>query len=126
QSDKPSDRVAAILALKNLDTVEVKNTLTALIAKDTTPIAEKIASVETMTEILKGCPPSDITELLSSPRAGLRALACDLVLESQDQRLVPLIVPCLFDDAQEVRLAALSCVGISQVKNLVNYNSKEF
>jgi HEAT repeat protein len=128
-SQHPSDRVGAIQALRSCESAEVKKALIDVVASETAPLYEKVAAIDSLSQIVQNLDYAHIAELVSSERAFLRALACELMVERQElvrgeeKQFIPLITRCLFDSSFDVRYAALQCAGMY---GEIDIDSKEF
>ncbi len=109
-------RLEVIRAIGQLRITTLRDDLKEIIADRKTLVEEKAEAIIALVQMYDGVKGDHLLDLLTSNRAGLRQLACELVsyfdLHSNAKDLVPL----LQDASPDVRAHALHTIGLLRVK----------
>jgi len=104
-------RIAAIKAAGKMRMRKAKPALFKMIGSQEVYDELLAAAVTAIAQIEDSADGIDVAALVKQKRAGLRLLACELVMHFRDHKRVPLIVPLLRDRNPSVRAAALLTLG---------------
>lgn len=111
-------RLQAIRAIGSMHIHEAKDDLVTIITSPNHMAEEKAAAIEAIVHLSDTVERSEIEKMAQSNRAGLRLLACEVVVHCDLSRDLDLIIPLLRDHCAEVRLAALEVVGLLRLKTI--------
>ncbi len=101
-------RLEIIKALGVLKIKSLHNELKDIVAKDTIDAETKATAVAALTNMMEKASVDDLSELVMSDRAGLRLVACNIVLSTGEANEV--IEKLIGDSNSDVRMAALQAV----------------
>lgn len=90
----------------------LKPQLHALVQSEKPMLEERHAAIQALVNISESIELAEIERLASSPRAGLRHLACTLAGHFQIAEAKPIALRLLGDTHPDVRIAALNAVGL--------------
>ncbi len=108
-------RLEVIKAVGQMRLLSTRDKLKEIIAHPKTLAEEKSAALISLASMYDQVEEAELKSLIKSDRAGLRQLACEVIsfLELTDH--VPLILPLLEDASPDVRISALSTLGLLRV-----------
>lgn len=115
-------RLQLIQTIGYLDLKEEIETLKEIVSSHQSSVEEKgcaIASIVNMTEDIND---KELQSLLSSKRAGLRSLACDIIAHLDLEQSMEGTVKLLEDPAPQVRIAALNTIWQVYAKGYLQPN----
>ena len=110
-------RLAAIEAMGLMEIPQAKPRLLKLLANPQATAEEKGAAIEALVASLEDAQREEIEQLVQSNRAGLRELACAVVLALGLERDTDLMIRLLADHHADVRAAALRTLGVLRIKS---------
>jgi HEAT repeat protein len=94
--------------------MSLKPELVKIVANSKTIAEEKVQAILALVQMYDGVRTEDLNSLLSSPRAGLRQLACELIAYFDLRSDVPKLNKLLKDSSPDVRVHALRTMGLLQ------------
>jgi HEAT repeat protein len=109
-------RLEAIRAIGQLRITSLREELKEMIADKNTLVEEKAEAIIALVQMYDGVRESDLKDLISSNRAGLRQLACELVSYFDLHGNVKDLVPLLQDASPDVRSHALHTIGLLRTR----------
>jgi HEAT repeat protein len=109
-------RLEVIRAIGQLRITSMREELKEMIADKKTLVEEKAEAIIALVQMYDGVRGDDLKELLTSNRAGLRQLACELVSYFDLHGNVKDLVPLLQDASPDVRAHALHTIGLLRTK----------
>ncbi|HUD01005.1 MAG TPA: hypothetical protein VMR37_01645, partial [Rhabdochlamydiaceae bacterium] len=109
-------RLEVIRAIGQLRITSMREELKEMIADKKTLVEEKAEAIIALVQMYDGVREDDLKELLTSNRAGLRQLACELVSYFDLHGNVKDLVPLLQDASPDVRAHALHTIGLLRTK----------
>ncbi len=109
-------RLEAIRAIGQLRITSLREELKEMIADKNTLVEEKAEAIIALVQMYDGVRESDLKDLISSNRAGLRQLACELVAYFDLHGNVKDLVPLLQDASPDVRSHALHTIGLLRTR----------
>jgi HEAT repeat protein len=109
-------RLEVMRAIGQLRITGLREELKEFISQKNTLLEEKAEAIIALVQMYDGVRPEDLKELISSNRAGLRQLACQLVSYFDLQNHVADLVPLLQDASPDVRTYALHTIGLLRAK----------
>jgi len=109
------NRIELIKAIGAMKIKSLKPQLVALLSNQKSSAEEKAAAIQSIINLMDTVERQELINLTSSPRAGLRLLACQAVAHFDLQKDLDLILPLLNDNSSEVRAAVLQLLGILRV-----------
>lgn len=108
-------RIEAIRAAGAMRMNNAKPRLLELIADETIHDSEKAAAIKSVILMADDVEVSQLKQLVASDRAGLRALACELVAHYDQKENAHLLIPLTKDYHAAVRAAALQTLGLLRI-----------
>lgn len=111
-------RFEAIKAVGNMQIKEAWSDLLSIISSSDRMAEEKAAAIQSLVLMLDTVQHEEVVQLAKSDRAGLRLLACEVVIHCGLERDLDQIIPLLNDHSYEVRAAALEVIGNLRVKTI--------
>lgn len=111
-------RVELIRALGRLEVASARSQLEQTVGSMTAPIEERLAAIEALVAMTDQIEEGELRRLLTHSRAGMRQLGCQLIAELDLRDKVDLMVPLLKDARPDVRVAALSSLGLLRVEGV--------
>ena len=112
-TSSPHERILSMLSLAAASNSEIQEKLSQVLFEETTSANEKMAAIHAMAYCLPNRLPEEITPLLSSNRALLRAAACQIALHIDcPDSLLKQIQPLVYDSCPQVRYSALTTLGL--------------
>jgi HEAT repeat protein len=105
-------RLEIIKAIGQLRMTTLKNALKEIVGNPKTIVEEKVVAIFALVGMYDTIDVSELNALLSSPRAGLRQLGCDLVTNLELKDRIGDVLVLLRDSSPDVRMAALNAVGL--------------
>lgn len=109
-------RLEVIKTIGQLRITGMREELKLMIADKKTLVEEKAAAIIALVQMYDGVRESDLKELLTGNRAGLRQLACQLISHFDLHANVKDLVPLLQDASPDVRAHALHTIGLLRIK----------
>lgn len=109
-------RMEVIRAMGQMHMVEMKGALREIVASDKSVPEEKWAAIISIVAMMEEASHEDLQVLASSPRGGLRELACEIIAQLDLIDELDLVAPLLHDPRADVRLAALNVFGLMRVE----------
>ncbi len=107
-----------IRALGVLRVKEAKPKMREIIAKQSTLIEEKASAILALVGMYDAVSKEELSELLSANRAGLRRLGSELIAHFNCKDEVDRLIPLLSDDSPDVRISAMSTLGLLRIDTL--------
>jgi HEAT repeat protein len=104
-------RLEAISAVGELNIVSAKNELKKIISNDLCHFEEKAQAIQALVSLLDGVNEEQLTELITSDRAGMRMLACEMVAFFDQTQNVDKLLPLIEDSHPRVRAKVLRTIG---------------
>ncbi|MDF2577487.1 MAG: conserved putative secreted protein [Chlamydiales bacterium] len=86
-----------------------------LLKRDNLPLKIRKEGMRALVQLLKHLPSNELSVLLKNEASLMRQLACEIIIEYPQQDLIPVILPLTNDRSSEVRVAALTAVGIADI-----------
>jgi HEAT repeat protein len=120
-----STRLEAIKAVGKMKICETCEDLVAIISSDHSSAEEKAAAIEALVTITEEIDREKIQVLVKSNRAGLRLLACELLVHFEQRDDVDLLLPLLKDYHAEVRAEALQALGLLRVASIEGHSTAD-
>ncbi len=111
-------RLEVIKALGAMEVKEIEEPLKKIIISSRTTLEEKGAAIASLVTIYEDVGEEAFSKLVSSKRAGLRHLACQIVSHLDLKEKAPAIEKLLDDPTSDVRIAALNTMQFLGLKNL--------
>jgi len=109
-------RLTAIETAGQLKMREARPLLEKIVASDRKLDEEKALSISTLASLYETISRNDLLKLIQSKRAGLRQLACEIVVQLELKKLVDDLLPLLADPSPDVRIACLSALGLLEIQ----------
>ncbi|MBI2743502.1 MAG: HEAT repeat domain-containing protein [Chlamydiales bacterium] len=109
-------RLEVIKAVGQLNIAAAQELLKELIANPRTLIEERGYAMLALVNMYEKVEKADLDQLLRSKRAGLRELACQIIAHLELHERIEDLFPLLNDTSFEVRLAALNCLGLLDLR----------
>lgn len=109
-------RLEVIKTIGQLRITSLREELKEVIADKTTLIEEKATAIIALVQMYDGVRASDLKDLLTSNRAGLRQLACELIGHFDLHGHVKDLAALLQDASPDVRSHALQTIGLLRTK----------
>ncbi|MGH2639721.1 MAG: HEAT repeat domain-containing protein, partial [Rhabdochlamydiaceae bacterium] len=109
-------RQEVIEAIGQLRIMSLKPELVKIVANSKTMAEEKVQAILALVQMYDGIRIEDLNDLLSSRRAGLRQLGCELIAYFDLHADVPKLNKLLEDSSPDVRTHALRTLGLLQEK----------
>jgi HEAT repeat protein len=109
-------RQEVIEAVGQLRIMPLKAGLVKIVASPKTMAEEKVQAILALVQMYDGVRADDLNNLLASPRAGLRQLACELITYFDLHAETPKLNKLLRDASPDVRVHALRALGLLNVK----------
>lgn len=126
QKEKTGDvRLEVIKALGKMKLFESKKYLLAIIAHNEASAEEKEAAIQSLVHLVETAERKEMELLVNSSRAGLRLLACKVIVHCGLKRDTDLLVALLKDHNSEVRTAALHALGMLRINHYNNIPLQE-
>ena len=110
-------RLEVIRAIGAMGIEEAKNDLLSLISSDKAMFEEKYLAMESLVQLYDQIEKKHIKRLISSKRAGLRHLACEIVSHFDHPLAKEEILKLLKDPSADVRISALNTIGLIKKKD---------
>lgn len=104
-------RLEVIRAIGELRVADAKDGLKIVIANDRSHSEEKAAAIEALVALSEGIDSHQLSQLVSSNRAGMRMLACELVAYFDQVRDVEMLFPLFNDPHSDVRAKMFQTIG---------------
>jgi len=111
-------KLEVIRAIGILKMQQGKDTLREIIAHSKTLAEEKATAILALVSMYDALPEEELQKLLVSNRAGLRHLGSELIAHFDAREKADLLIPLLEDDLPEVRVSAMSTLGLLRVNTL--------
>lgn len=111
-----SIRMQAIKALGAMHIRSQEPFLFATLSNPSTSAEEMKGCVESLVLMLDEIKPQALANLTKSDRAGLRLLACEVIVKLDLNEQITLVMPLLKDSHSGVRAAALQALGLLQIR----------
>lgn len=108
-------RLDVIRAIGHLKMSEAKAALKAIIGNSKTLVEEKATAIIAFVSMHDSIELVELNSLLTSNRAGLRQLGCEIITHLELRDYGARIFPLLHDSSPDVRLAALNTLGILNI-----------
>lgn len=108
-------RLEVIKAVGKLRMSEQKETLKEILSHPRSLAEEKAAAMGALVNLYEGIDDRELIALTQSGRAGLRELACEVIIHLDLKEKVSLILPLLDDSSPAVRQAALGTLALLEV-----------
>ncbi len=109
-------RLAAMEAASSLKMVEARPILENIISKERSLAEEKGQAIVTLASLYETISKEDLQRLITSKRAGMRQLACHVVVELERRDFIDDLLPLLKDSSSDVRIACLTALALLEVK----------
>ena len=109
-------RLEVLRTIGKLRITALREELKNMIADKRTLIEEKAEAIIALVQMYDGVRENDLKDLITSNRAGLRQLACELVRYFDLHKSVKDLVPLLQDASPDVRAHALHTIGFLRIK----------
>ncbi len=109
-------RLTAIETAGQLKMREVKPLLEKIVASERKLDEEKALSIITLASLYETISKKDLSKLVQSKRAGLRQLACEIVVQLELKEFIDDLLPLLADPSPDVRIACLSALGLLEAQ----------
>jgi HEAT repeat protein len=113
-------RLEVIRSLGALRVIQAKKTLCDIIASSRSLAEERANAMIALVSMYDQLQPEELDRLILSNRAGLRHLASELIAHFNDRTHVDQLIPLLQDDSPDVRISAMTTLGLLSIKNLKN------
>ncbi len=107
-----SVRLAAIRAAALMHMEHLQPLMREIAANKRASTEERLAAVVAAAELMEDVEEQDLEFLATHSRAGMRMLACEAIALLDRSDRLDLLIPLLSDSRPDVRLSALSCVGL--------------
>jgi HEAT repeat protein len=118
-------RLEVIKSIGEMRLLAAKPELTAIIANDKSSSEEKSAAIHSLVTLLDSIDKEEVARLASSNRAGLRLMACEMVVHFFQTESFEYIFPLLHDHCSAVRMAALQVLGTLRIRDYQGKPSSE-
>lgn len=105
-------QLEVIQALGEMRVKEASEELKAMIAHPRSSIEQKGAATSALVSMYRDLEKAELDILLSSNRAGLRGLACDIVAHLDLEEHLDAVALLLNDSSSDVRISALNTLGL--------------
>ncbi|MBS3904679.1 MAG: HEAT repeat domain-containing protein [Simkania sp.] len=109
-------RLSAIEAAGSLKMTEASSILEKIVSKDRTLTEEKGLAIVTLASLYDTISDEDLQRLVTSQRAGLRQLACQIVVQLELKGSIDALMPLLEDPSPDVRIACLSALAFLEIE----------
>lgn len=116
-------RAVGLMQIKSLE-----KELIAVLELERSSLEAKGAALASLVDLKEKVTPEEIQKLIQSNRAGLRALAAELILMQNKKEDLPLLIPLLKDPHGDVRRTAVYTLGVLRGEidqSLINDSSPE-
>lgn len=118
QSEKDRKvRCEVIKAVGKMNIAQSQPHLLAILADDRTSLDEKTSAAKSLIHLLDELARPELIKLVSSNRAGLKLLACQVAAHTRNIENSDLLIALLSDNHPEVREAALYALGLLDGKH---------
>lgn len=107
----PKVRAEVIKAIGNMKIKSAKDDLFTIVADSKSSAEEKAAAIQAIVGLLDTANRDEVRALAFNDRAGLRVIACKIVLLFDLLNEIDLVYPLLKDPCSEVRSAAIGTLG---------------
>ncbi|NGX39289.1 MAG: hypothetical protein KR126chlam1_00613 [Chlamydiae bacterium] len=111
-------RLELIKAAGALRMTSIKERLIEIIGDATTLAEEKVAAIVSLVNMYEAIGDRELSNLIRSERAGLRELACELVVHLDLTDKVDLLFPLLHDSNPNVRMGVLNALALLNVSEI--------
>ncbi|MDP1836577.1 MAG: HEAT repeat domain-containing protein [Chlamydiales bacterium] len=112
-----SVRLAAIHAVGHMKVRDAQGICENILANPMAQAEEKAAAIESIVNLMDSAKPINMDELVSSNRAGMRLLACQIAAFCGEFDDISPLYPLLSDVNAEVRSIALQVIGLLRSKD---------
>lgn len=111
-------RLQAIEAVGSMKIERAQPRLFEIISDDAITAEERAAASAALVNMLEDADRKDIARLATSDRAGLRLLACKIILHLERKEESYLLIPLLHDHHAGVREAAVQTLGVLRIDSI--------
>jgi HEAT repeat protein len=111
-------RLEVMKAVGVLKIKKAKDLLQKVVAHPRTLAEEKVAAIIALVHLYDAVSSEELHQLLGSPRAGLRHLGSEMMAHFDCRKEAVLLLPLLQDDCPDVRISAMTTLGLLQVTSL--------
>lgn len=115
-------RLEVIHAIGEMKIGAAKKDLEAIIASDNSHMEEKAAAIKALIDLSEGINPKQLQELIGSNRAGMRMLACELVMFFDQPEEAELLLPLIEDPHADVRRKVLQTMGRLRMETIAGHS----
>ncbi len=111
-------RLEVIRAVGVLRIKQAKKTVQDIVANPRTLAEEKASAILALVNMYDKVSKEELSQLLSSNRAGLRHLGSELIAHFNCNEEAFRLIPLLQDDSPDVRISAMSALGLLRISSL--------
>lgn len=111
-------RLELMRAVGALKLRECVFSLKEIIGSDNVTDEERFTAITALVQIYDKLAEEEFKELATSPRAGLRSLACQIAASLETKEVVPCIFGMLADPSPDVKLSALSALAMLPLEGI--------
>jgi len=112
-------RLQLIEAVGNMHIIEAKDELLQLLQNSHSSVEEQVVAIAALVKMSDTAQKEDLHKLIYSQHAGMRQLACAIIVHCQLGEYADMLIPLLGDYHASVRAATLNALGVLDFPNAI-------